>query len=178
MPVIRNSELIRRFTKYFKLKVNDFLDSEAGRLIVPVVNLPVPPNIVQISDVILNNSDKTITVPSGKQWKILYGFINFISTAEVGSRRISVNFLDENSNILFQVRALNTQTASLTETYTLGQFEDVTEPEIGSHYLSIPVNSILDENFIVRVFDAAAIAAVADDMTIRLIVEEIEVTGE
>lgn len=178
MPLIRNSSLFKRFTDFFKLKTNDFLDSEAGRMLVPVINLPVPPDIKTIIDVALNDSDKTFTVPSGKQWKLLYGFINFSATASAGNRIIQVDFRDAGGNTLYRVRALNAIIANGVENLSLGQFSNVLESVAGTHHLPIPVNSILGSGFDLRIFDSAAVDAAADDMIIRLIVEETDLTGE
>lgn len=178
MPAIRNSQLIKRFTDFFKLKTNDFLDSEAGRMLVPVITEPIPKNVVQIIDVALNDSDKTIIVPSGKQWKILYGQVAFTTTAEVGGRRISFRVRDASNNILYIVDALNAQTAGLSEQYSYGQFGEPSEGVSGRQLLPIPVNLILSEDFNIRILDSSAIDAAADDLLIRLVVEEIDVTGE
>jgi len=178
MPAIRNSELIKRFTDYFKLKTQDSLSSEAGRLLVPVVTLPVPENIRQITELSLNDSDKTLSVPVGKQWKLLYGIITLTTTATAGNRRMNLRFRDPDGNDLYVINALNVQVASTTESYSLGQFSDVVESVAIRHLLPIPNRAILPSEFQVRIFDSAAIAAAADDMLIRLVVEEIEVTGE
>lgn len=178
MPVIRNSSLIKRFTDYFKLKTNDFLDSEAGRMLVPVVMLPVPPNIIEISDVVVNDSDKIITVPSGKQWKILSGHITLVTTATIGTRNMVFEFRNDASAFHYRMVALNGQIASTTEEYSIGNFGDVSESRAGQHTIPIPVNLILTENSNMRIFDIFAIDAAADDLTIRLIVEETDITGE
>lgn len=177
MPAIRNSSLIKRFTDFFKLKVGDMLDGRVTPLIVPTINMPVPKKIVQIIDVEINDSDKTITVPSGKQWKLLFGTFLFATTVVVGDRQIIVRFMDS-SNILYEIRALNVQIASTTERYNLGQFSDVSEAVTSRHLLPIPVNVILPEDFQIRIFDVNGVDITADDLTIGLVVEEIDVTGE
>lgn len=178
MPAIRNSELFKRFTDFFKLKTTDFLDSEASSQIVPVVSMPLPTNINEIIDTSLNNSDKTLTVPSGKRWKLLYGTVELITTAIVGDRQFEFIIEDASGQFLYVVRAAAVQAASLTERYSLGQFGDVAQTVDGRHTIPIPVNSILPESFRIQILDAASIDPTADDMTIRLIVEETEVTGE
>lgn len=178
MPLIRNSSLFKRFTDFFKLKTNDFLDSEAGRMLVPVINLPLPPNIIEISDTVANNSDKVITVPAGKQWKILYGHIVFSTSANAGNRRIEINIRNAADDRLYEIGALNVQVASTSENYVLGQYGDTGESFAATHTLPIPINLILSGTFDIRVFDNAAIDAAADDMDIRLIVEETDITGE
>ena len=176
MPAIRNSELIKRFTDYFKLKTTDFLDSEAGRLIVPVVNLPVPRNIVQVSDVVANDTNKTLSVPTGKQWKILFGNVTYTTTAGAGNRLLTFRISD-GTNVVHHVNALNVQVASTTEHYALGNYGDVAEANAGFHTIPLPVDLVIPEGFGLNVFDTGGIDG-NDDMVIRLIVEEIEVTGE
>lgn len=178
MASIRNSSLIKRFTDFFKLKVGDGLDNEVTPLIVPTVNQPLPINIFEVIDVEINDSDKVITVPSGKQWKILYGSIRLVTTAIVGDRQFEISFRNSNDNFIYVIRAAVTQTASLTENYNLGQFGDVAQTVDGRHTLPIPVNLILSEGFDVHILDTAAIDVTGDDLIIRLIVEEIDVTGE
>lgn len=178
MPKIRNQELVKIFNSYFKFKANDMLDIEAGRLIVPVVALPVPKKIVVISDILLASSDKTFTVPVGKQWKLLYGTIILTTSATVGDRNMRINFRDLVNNNIYDTRRLNVQIASTVERYTLGQYDRPSEDSPTIHLLPIPVNSILPENFNIRIFDESAVDPTGDDMTVFLVVEEIEVTGE
>ena len=49
MPNIRNLQLLKRFTDLFKLKTNDTLSSEAGRMLVPVVSLSIYPGDIQVN---------------------------------------------------------------------------------------------------------------------------------
>lgn len=172
MPNIRNLALIKRFTEYFKLKTNDMLDTNAGRMLVPVVNLPVPPDIKQIVDVVLNDSDKTLTVPTGKQWKLIYGNMLLIASAQAGNRSIEFSLRDEGGNVLYSIVSLNVQVASTTERYMFGQFADTSESVGTFHLMPIPNSVILPSNFQIRIRDRAGIDPAVDDMTIRLIVEE------
>jgi len=178
MPRIRNNSIAKRFTDFFKLKVTDSLDSEAGRLIVPVINFPLPANIFEVIDAALNDSNKTIVVPAGKRWKILYGQIILITTASAGNRNMQIRFRDSNGNEIYRIGTLNVQVASTTERYNLGQFGDIAESATGIHSFPIPINMILDGNFEIQILDSQAIDAAADDLFINLIVDETDVTGE
>jgi len=178
MPKIRNLDLIKRFTDYFKLKFTDSLDSEAGRTLIPVVMLPVPPKILQLNDILANDSDKNFIVPAGRQWKLLYGHIILTTTASAGNRRIRFILEDADGNRLYLIDAILVQVASTTERYSLGQFGEPLENVAAVHHLPIPVNVILPENFRIHILDSAAIDAAADDLTLRLIVEETDITGE
>jgi len=178
MPVIRNSILIKRFTDFFKLKRGDTLDSDAGKMLVPVISLSVPPVLKRIVDVALNDSDKTLTVPSGKQWKWRYGLALFVTSATVGNRRIILEIRDAGGNNFYRMFSLNATAASTTDNFVFGNFGDTAEDAGGNMTLPIPTECILDENFQIRIFDSAAVDAAADDLTIRLVVEETDVTGE
>lgn len=178
MPAIRNSALIKRFTDFFKLKTNDFLGSEAGRMLVPVITEPIPVNIIKINDEVLNDADKTFTVPSGKQWKLLYGRFFLVSSAQAGNRRMRFRVTDSDNNEFYSLDARNNQAASVTEAYILGNFVDVEETVNQIHTIPIPTNFIIPENFIIRISDSASIDLAVDDLTVNLIIEEINVTGE
>lgn len=155
------------------------LDSEAGRMLVPVVNLPLPPNIRTVLELSANDSSKTLTVPDGKQWKILYGAINFTTSATVGNRRIRLLVSDSGANELWIKSALNVQTASLTERYSFqpGGVES-TEDNTGEHIVAIPTEFYLSEGFTMLFSDVGAVDAAADDMLLSLVVEETDLTDE
>lgn len=179
MPVIRNSNLIKRFTDYFKLKVGDFLDAEAGRMLVPVVNLPLPLNIRVISDISLNDSDKTITVPAGKQWKIHSIFVSYVATAVAGNRRLRIRISNDSNNDVWDLIALNVQIANTTEFYMFqAGGVSVTEDSAARHIIPIPKDTILPEDFRIRINDQNAVDAAADDMVIRILIDETDITGE
>lgn len=178
MPSIRNSNLIKRFTDFFKLKTGDFLSPEAGRMLVPVITEPIPKNIIQIIDVLANDSDKTFTVPSGRQWKFLFGFAQLTTSAQAGNRSVRFDVLDTDGNLVHIIDSLNVQVASTTEFYNFGQYGDVAESRASSHLIPLPVNLILLEGFSIRIADVAAIDAAVDDLSVRFMVEEIDLTGE
>lgn len=178
MAAIRNSSLIKRFTDFFKLKTGDMLDGEVTPLIVPTINFPIPPNIQEIIDVAANDSDKTITVPSGKQWKILSIYVTLATTATVGDRNIRIDFRDAGNDLILEIQPVAVQAANLSFRYVY--FPAIARVGVNSNiiqYIPIP-NLILPGGFDLRVFDSAVVDAAADDMTIRMIVEETDLTGE
>lgn len=172
MVDIQSKDIIDRMHTDTKIQPAMQLPREFGKQILPVLQVNPLPVIKQISDVAVNDSDKTFTIPSGKQWKLLYGEVVLTSTATVGNRRMSVQFRDENNNVLYLIEAINTQAPSATERYALGQFGDVGESVATRHLLPIPNEAILLENFDIRILDSVAVDPAADDMTIRLMVEE------
>lgn len=178
MPVIRNSSLIKRFTDYFKLKIGDGLDSEVSPLIVPTINQPLPVNIEQISDLSLNNSNKTFIVPSGKQWRLLFGHIAFTTTATVGSRKITFILEDAEENDLFLIHASGGQIASLTNFYSFQTSSNLQAIGPDLFLIPIPGRTILPENFRIHILDSKSVDPAADDLIVRFIVEETDMTGE
>lgn len=141
--------------------------------IVPVfiVNNPLP-LLKQITDITLNDSNKTFTVPENKTWRLLYGNFVLATSADVGNRIMRVDIKDNSLNVLYTTFASAVQAASLTEDYSLGRFATAAEPRAGSHELPIPEDLFLPAGFQISIKDEAAIAATADDLTIFLLVEE------
>lgn len=168
------TDFIKKVVEAFQLDANLVqIPDRVGSVILPTfqVNIPVP-IIRNVSDSLLNDSNKTLTVPEGKQWKILYGAILLTTNVTVGDRQFEIKIKNASADITYILRSAAIQAASLTEQYTLGQFGDVAQTVDGRHTIPIPVNCILDENFQIQILDAAAIAPTADDLIISLIVEE------
>jgi len=150
------------------------LPRELGKQILPVLEVNPHPVIREIVDVGLNDSDKTFTVPKGKQWKFLYGHFVFAATATVGNRRLVFRVTNANGDTMFESFAQALQTANSTDDYSLSQYGAVIESPTNHHEFPIPVNLILNENFLVRILDLTAVDVEADDLTIRFVVEETE----
>lgn len=136
-----------------------------------IINTPLP-LLREITDIALNDSAKTITVPENKTWRILYGNFVLVTTATAGNRIIRVDILNNSGSVLYTTFAANVQVASTTEDYSLGRFATAAEPRAGSHELPIPGDLFLPAGFQISIKDEAAIAAAADDLTIHLLVEE------
>jgi len=173
MARINKQEVLHEMQEGLRLDVvREKTPDELADKVLPVFKVNPSPRIIQILDTVANDSDKTITVPSGKKWKVLWGFANLVTTATVGDRRISIRFGD-GSNDLWLIDALNVQTASTNENYNFAQnFTDVLEAVGARHTIPIPKDLTLIEGFTIRVLDAGAIAATADDLILRFIVEE------
>jgi len=128
--------------------------------------------LVEIIDTALNDSDKTLTVPAGVSWEVKTLFCELITTATVGNRRIRLELTDDSGNVAGQWLASADQTASLTETYNFVPTGDSsTEPVTGVHIIGIsPIHA--PSGYGLRIYDEPAIAAAADDLTIRGVVVE------
>lgn len=129
----------------------------------------------QQANVALDNSSKTFTVPAGKSWRLNSVYVKLVSTATVGNRQMEVKLQDASGNDLLIMRAGAVQAASLTRFYMfaaglpdLTAFRDtdlLTNP--------LPTEVVLPEGFKIVVRDKAAIDAAADDMDVRILVEEL-----
>jgi len=131
------------------------------------------PNLIQQSDAALNDSDKTLTVPSGKAWGLRSLYAKLISTATVGNRQLDVLLTDGSDNIIAKFVAGAVQAASLTREYICApQHPQETGFTTGVMLRALAGECVLPAGYKVRIFDSAAIDAAADDLTIRLLVEE------
>lgn len=131
------------------------------------------PNIVQQADAALDDSDKTLTVPAGKQWGLRSVYAKLISTATAGNRQLDVLVTDAADNIVAKFVAGAVQAASLTREYIFApQHPQETTFTGGVMLRALAGDLVLPAGYKVRVYDSAAIAAAADDLTLRFLVEE------
>lgn len=130
-------------------------------------------NVIQQSDATLNDSDKTLIVPAGKQWLVFNVYAKLVSTATVGNRQLDVLITDGSDNEMAKFVAGAGQAASLTRTYVFAPgHPQETAFTNGLMLRTLAGYLILPAGYKVRVFDSAAIDAAADDMTVRMLVEE------
>jgi len=171
MARINKQEVLQEIQEGLRLDtIREKTPNELADKVLPVYVANVRPRIIKVQDTVVNDTNKTFTVPTGKKWKLLYGRIDLTTDANVANREIRMNFDDDAGASIYSPRALNVQTASTSERYNLGQFADVSEPTAGNHYIPIPVNSILLEDFSINILASAGQAG--DDMNISLIIEE------
>jgi len=117
-----------------------------------------------------DDSNQTFTVPTGKirDWKSLYVKLN--TTATVGSRLLYVKFTD-GTNTLYTVAlpvlaASNSQEIQISFT---GETDDYTVTGVaGTSYSRGIAPLIATAGYTVQIYDANAVDAAADDLTIRM----------
>jgi len=173
MAKINKQEVLQEIQEGLRLDTaREQTPNELAEKVLPVYIANPRARIIQFEDTALNNSSKVVTVPAGKKWKIFYMFVSLITTATAGSRQLRLQVRDQNNNELMRQLALNVQIASTTEFYNFGQFADIVETIAGVHNIPIPVNFILIENFDMVIEDVNAIAGGADDLAIRIMIEE------
>jgi hypothetical protein len=130
-------------------------------------------NLVLQADVAADDSDKTLTVPAGKQWHVRSIGARLVSTGTVGNRQLDVLITDGSDNLLIKLAAGAVQAASLTRDYTFAPgLPNDTAFANGAMARALPLNLVLPAGYKVRVYDSAAVDAAADDLTVRALVEE------
>ena len=135
-----------------------------------------PIDVVDVWDVIVvedddaNDSDKTYTFPANYMYQVLAIYVELTTTASAGDRQLEVQLLDYSDNIIQDYRPHVTQAASLTYKYVFGpglaQDTDVYDTD----HITTPIvpTMIVSGTYDLRIYDNNAVAAAADDMTIRL----------
>lgn len=118
-------------------------------------------------DAAANDSDKTITVPAGQTWDVHNVHVTLAATADVGNRQL-VLIVGDGTNTLGTYNTVAVQAASTTEYYNFAPYYGTaTETPAGFFCTPMPVH-VLSEGWTIRVYDSAAIAATADDLTVAV----------
>jgi len=137
----------------------------------PLIDLEARVSKTLFRDVGLNDSDKTVQVPVGKQWDILWVWVNFVSTATAGNRVLELR-INDNTNDQLVISALALHAANLTYDYLFVPGAPlVGAPAAGLRAVTVPIPSPLRlrDFWTLRVLDRSAIDAAADDMTVVVV---------
>jgi len=127
-----------------------------------------------VGDATANDSDKTYTVPAGEEWYVVSVFATLVASATVGNRRMIVQVLDADDNVLASVPAGAVQAASATVSYNFASgLADQTSSVAGVLGTSLP-SLVLGAGMKLRVADATAVDAAADDLTVRALVKKVK----
>ena len=129
-----------------------------------------------ISDTAANDNDKSITVPSGQIWHILWVWLNLSTSADAGGRNMRFALRDDSDNIIYEIRASNSQVESTTETYIWSpNFPEPDEYLAGWHTGGIPPHCYLPAGHEIRIYDASDQSPSGDDLTIRVMVNRFDI---
>lgn len=132
-------------------------------------------NITLSSDVAADDSDKIITVPTGKEWDIYWIKVILVSTSVVGDRRVQLSIKTAADVVLHYVNSGIDQVASLTRNYLFGAGA-IRETSFGGDgtelILPLPPKLLLPAGYKIHILDTGAIDAAADDMTIHILADE------
>lgn len=133
-----------------------------------------------IEDEDANNSAKTYTVPDGVAWEPRHLLVEYAASADVGSRLLAVEFLDDANDVIGTCPvATPTVTAGQTMRFNLFASCVSKNPATGAAYGTDPLSPILlPPGYKIKVYDSAAIAATADDVTVHLTVVEHTSSGK
>jgi hypothetical protein len=136
-------------------------------------------NILHTRDATTNDSDKVVlTAANYKLIELLQVHVVFTTTATVGNRQILLAVRDENDTLVADYHAGAVQAASNTYHYTFGQgvYRETTVVD-GSLQCPFPQETVLLPGWDLRVYDSAAVAAAADDMTVDVVYREVNHTN-
>lgn len=166
-------DVIERLTKGLRLDIaRDKTPDEAASKVIPTFQSNRPaPVIRHIVDISANSNYKALEVPEGKTWRILYGCLGISTSATVGNRNWVLQILDNVDGQFYRIVAANTQAASSTEYFELGQFGDVSETVAGNHLFPIPVNLWLTAGMKIVIIDSADISS-NDNILFKIVIEE------
>jgi hypothetical protein len=125
------------------------------------------PNIQSVFNATANDSDKIFVVPDNETWKINHANVILATTATVGNRALHMDMYDADGNEIVSIAAGVVQAASLVVSYSFlqGIFRE-TATVNGNLQVPIPQDMYLTGGMSLRFYDASAIAAAADDMTV------------
>jgi hypothetical protein len=123
-----------------------------------------------IAETVVDDSDKTFTVPAGQEWQVLWIWVVLTSTATVGNRQVTIRVMTSGGTIIASLKAGSVQAASLTRNYLFApSLADLTSFRDTS-FLMTPMmpTMFLSAGQQLRVLDSGAIAAAADDMLVYI----------
>ena len=131
------------------------------------------PKLTVVGDATANDSDKTYTVPAGRAYTVRSIGVRLVTDATVGNRQLDILITDASDNLHLKFAAGAVQAASLTRDYVFGPgLPNDTAFAAGAMARAIPQDLVVPGGFKIRVYDSAAIAAAADDLTVRILVQE------
>jgi len=121
-----------------------------------------------ISDTAANDSDKSFTVPDGEVWNPTHLTATLVTSADPGNRQLVLEIKDADGNVVVSYAAGAVQADVLTRTYQFGvAYPNETGFTGGVIQHNIVQDLLLPAGYVLRVYDSAAIAAAADDLTVR-----------
>ena len=121
-----------------------------------------------------DDSDKEFTVTVGKEWHLMWLWVEFTSGSVAGNRQIEVQLKDNADDVIMQLQSGVTQATGLTYNYLFAPgCADLTALR-DTTYLTTPIppTIIFPASYDIRVWDNNAVAAAEDDMTLQMMVLE------
>ena len=130
-------------------------------------------------DATADDSDKSFTVPAGKVWDLVAIESTLVATATVGNRQLQFIITNGVATVYTGTRAPNITASqagvalwdfSNGDGYSAAQVRVRLDTLAGPNvYVTCPeAKTILPAGYVIRVYDAAAVDAAADDLTVVL----------
>lgn len=123
-----------------------------------------------LSDLTLNDNDKTFTVPANTEYQILWIWVEFTSDGNAGDRQLEIEVQNSGADVVANwARAGIVQITGLTRNYLFAPAVADLTIFRDTDYLSnpIPGTPFLKAGDILRVFDNNNVAA-GDDMIVHI----------
>jgi len=123
-----------------------------------------------------NDSDKSFGVPAGKRRHLLDIYYEYIATAAVGIRTVCI-LITDGANTLYRSETLALDPSDTGAFRASPEFSNYVATTPAYNFVGVAVthcattflpDMYLDPGSIIRVYDAAAIAAATDDMVVVL----------
>lgn len=128
---------------------------------------------LKLSDITADDSDKSFTVPANRVWELKWVWVELISSGDVGNRQLTLQIQDNTGDVIATLKSGAVQAASVTCNYLFAPgVADLTAFRDTAFMTNPMPEFMLPQNYIVRVFDGAAIAAAADDMVVHMLVRQ------
>lgn len=129
-------------------------------------NVSLKQRLRVFSDVAINDSDKSFTVPDDEEWEVKVIRAELATSGDPGARRLAVEAQDGGGTVLARVQAGATQAQNTTERYNFAPgLADQTSPVSNDLNTALPA-LVLGPGHVLRVYDIDAIAATADDLKV------------
>lgn len=120
------------------------------------------------NDAAANDSNKSFTVAN--RMRLQSAYVSLVASSDVGNRQLVLEVLD-GANVVYQSAAGAVQAEDTTVVYNFAE-GNARETAAVAGALDVPLACLhLQSGYSVRVRDSAAVAATADDMTVRIVAE-------
>jgi len=178
MAKIHKGSLLRNIIKKLGLQPGaEAVPTEIIDKVMPTIEVGNDGIFRLIRDTTLNNSSKDFVVPLGFKWKLHSISGNLIPSGVAGNRRMAVQIIDPNTNIVYISINNGSIPASVTTQFTFqGDAIETTVLSLGGFAPLYPGE--VPGGFTVRVLDFLAVDAAADDMTVNIMYDEFEEAEE
>ncbi len=126
--------------------------------------------LLRVSDVALNDSDKSLVAPTDERWLLRYLRIEFTATGDAGSRLLTVELFDAADDLMLSIN-LTDNVIIISEAMVFNLYPSalaVAPVDAGVEGSdAIPEDLLLGPSWYVKVKDSAGIQAAADDMILH-----------